>query len=345
MQKKSLVSIVVPIYNTEQYLEQCIQSLLHQTYMDIEIILVDDGSTDNSSLICQSYEKKDHRIRHYRQKNMGRTQARQTGIDHSTGDYLMFVDSDDWIEPNTVEILLDKAHQYHANVVTCNFRNAEAGVNTISKMPIHEGYYDKKEIACHIIPNMFFAGENDVVGINPSLCNKLYEKKVIDLYYRDTPKNISYGEDAAFVYYIIPLLESIYIMKDELYNYRKNSDSLSVKYNPRQTEDTERLILFLIDNAKKLENQDYLQQIIYFQSFILAANWRNEAKKGWKGIFSRYNRLRSFVINTDFEKNKCLIDQSSLRFKRKIMSRIGSKRIGFVFMVLLILDNGRQKSD
>lgn len=338
MQKNLLVSIIVPVYNTEKYLEQCIQSLISQTYEYIEVILVDDGSTDSSTAICKSFEIQDPRIHYYRQKNMGRTEARMTGIDHSKGDYIMFVDSDDWIQPNMVEALLEKACEYQANMVTCNFRNIEDDVNVISEMPIQEGFYDKKEIADHIIPNMFFTGVNDVVGINPSLCNKLFEKRVIDLYFKDPPQNISYGEDAAFIYYIVPFLDSIYVMKDELYNYRNNSDSLSVKYNPNQTEDTERLVLFLLKHANQVENSEYRKQIIYYQSFILAANWRNESKNGWKKIFSRYNRLRSFVIHTGYEKNKALIDLSKLRFRRRIMSTIGSKRIGILFMFLLILD-------
>lgn len=101
-----LVSIVVPVYNTEGYIRNCIDSLLRQTYDNIEIIIVNDGSTDNSDIICQEYMKADNRIKYFRQNNMGPGVARNEGIRRSTGDFIMFVDSDDWLDNDCVDYMV-----------------------------------------------------------------------------------------------------------------------------------------------------------------------------------------------------------------------------------------------
>ena len=100
------ISIIVPIYNVKPYLEQCILSIINQTYLNLEIILVNDGSTDGSLLICENFAKKDDRIVLITQQNMGLSSARNLGIEIATGEYIMFVDSDDWIHPKIVEDLL-----------------------------------------------------------------------------------------------------------------------------------------------------------------------------------------------------------------------------------------------
>lgn len=113
----SLISIIVPVYNVEQYLSRCVDSLVNQTYHNIEIILVDDGSPDRSGEICDEYAKKDKRVKVIHQSNGGLSDARNTALDIAKGDYLMFVDSDDWIEKKTCEILNRLASDYKADTV------------------------------------------------------------------------------------------------------------------------------------------------------------------------------------------------------------------------------------
>ena len=113
----NLVSIVIPIYNVEKYLNECVDSVIVQTYHDLEIILVDDGSTDNSGKLCDEYKKIDDRIKVIHQKNGGLSAARNTGMDSAIGEYLYFLDSDDYIEPQTVERLVDTIEQEKADIV------------------------------------------------------------------------------------------------------------------------------------------------------------------------------------------------------------------------------------
>ena len=114
------VSIIVPIYNVEKYIEKCIKSLISQTYCNIEILLINDESTDNSQTICKKYEREDKRIGFYNKKHEGLSEARNYGIQHSKGNYILFVDADDYIESNTIEILLSEMQKENLDIIAGN---------------------------------------------------------------------------------------------------------------------------------------------------------------------------------------------------------------------------------
>ena len=116
-----MISVIVPVYNVEPYLRKCLDSIVAQTYTDLEILVIDDGSTDRCGAICDSYAERDPRIRVFYTENRGLSAARNLGLDHATGEYIGFVDSDDWIEPDMYEVLLKKAVQTDADIVTCRF--------------------------------------------------------------------------------------------------------------------------------------------------------------------------------------------------------------------------------
>lgn len=116
------ISIIVPVYNVEIYLRKCLDSLCDQTYSNFEIILVDDGSTDRSGIICDEYARKDVRIRVIHQENQGLSAARNTGISHAAGAYLGFVDSDDWVESGMFQALMEAARNHEAEIAACQFR-------------------------------------------------------------------------------------------------------------------------------------------------------------------------------------------------------------------------------
>lgn len=115
------ISIVVPVYNVEKYLEKCLESIINQTYHNIEIILVDDGSTDKSGELCDSYRVKDQRINVIHKKNGGLASARNVGMHTLTGDYIMFIDSDDWVDATICEDLLYAIRYYHVNASMCSY--------------------------------------------------------------------------------------------------------------------------------------------------------------------------------------------------------------------------------
>lgn len=118
-----VISVIVPIYNVEKYLVRCLQSIIKQTYQNLEIILVDDGSTDTSGKLCDKFAEKDSRIIVIHKKNGGLSDARNVGIDKSSGSYLVFVDSDDWIDPDMISILYNVAQKNNSDIIECSYRN------------------------------------------------------------------------------------------------------------------------------------------------------------------------------------------------------------------------------
>lgn len=116
-----VVSVIVPVYNVECYLERCLDSILSQTYTNLEIILINDGSTDQSSQICDAYVKRDPRIRVIHQRNQGVSAARDVGLENATGEFIGFVDADDWIEPDMYEVMIYKIQEENCEVVICDY--------------------------------------------------------------------------------------------------------------------------------------------------------------------------------------------------------------------------------
>ena len=118
----SKVAIIVPVYNAEKFLDKCVSSLLHQTWQDIEILLIDDESPDNCPQLCDDYAKRDERIRVIHQKNTGLSGARKTGVENATAPWVTFVDSDDWIELNAIEEMVTAAQEQKADIVVCDWQ-------------------------------------------------------------------------------------------------------------------------------------------------------------------------------------------------------------------------------
>lgn len=164
-----LITIIVPVYNTEKYLERCVNSIVNQTYDNLEIILVDDGSTDNSGKICDEYAEKDGRIKVIHKENGGVSSARNLGLNVCSGDYVGFVDSDDTIEPNMYEILYTNLIENNADISICKF--AWVKNNCIKKEETNEiEIINANNAICFSLIGEKFAGQ---------LCNKLFKREIL----------------------------------------------------------------------------------------------------------------------------------------------------------------------
>ena len=193
------VSVVVPVYNLEDYIEKCIQSILDQTYKNYELILVDDGSTDHSYDMCQKYSESYDNIFAYSQENGGPNAARLTGVENSTGEYILFVDGDDWIESNMLEELVKKQQESGAEIVTSGAYRGVGEQCTKKVDSLNEGIYEKedlKEIYSRLLINHKFAEP----GILHYLWGKLINKKLIIKALKVIPKSINYGEDVVALF-------------------------------------------------------------------------------------------------------------------------------------------------
>lgn len=208
---EDLVSIIVPIYGTEAYLTACIESICKQTYKNVQIILVDDQSPDNCPVICDNYAKKDSRITVIHQKNKGVSGARNTGLAHAVGDYVMFVDSDDELYPNAVEALLSDAAEYEADIVWAPKKNGENDC----KEDIYTVFRDDQSLLLSL------NGEPNTNAV----WSKLFKKSFIDGIRFEEGKNIN--EDGFFMFQCY-LRKPVFVRhRITVYNYNTRQDSCS----------------------------------------------------------------------------------------------------------------------
>ena len=150
---ESLIFVIVPIYNAESYLRQCIDSILKQTYEQLDILFVDDGSTDSSGKICDEYRALDPRVRVIHKRNEGLMKARKTGVNYAKGDYVTFVDADDWIEPNTYLSMLK--NNKGCDVIACGIYRYYNPEDIKQELPGYkEGYYHRQSIHVQMLPDM-----------------------------------------------------------------------------------------------------------------------------------------------------------------------------------------------
>lgn len=205
-----LVSIIVPIYNTQRYLKKCLDSICNQSFSNIEILLVNDGSTDESLSIITEYEKMDNRLSVIDHNNAGVSVARNIGLNKAKGDYVLFIDSDDWIEKDMVETLVNNAILSHSDIACCQYDKSVR--NDISKFEVWNQEKTLKEFIIH-------------KKINGSLVNKLIKRELIDRI-RFDPK-IKYGEDALFCWQCLIKINSFCITNKILYHVTMHEDSAS----------------------------------------------------------------------------------------------------------------------
>jgi glycosyltransferase involved in cell wall biosynthesis len=222
MNKKNKVSVIIPVYNVELYLEQCLSSVINQTYENLEILCVNDGSNDKSGEICERYTQKDARIKVFHKQNGGVSQAKNVGLQNATGKYVSFVDSDDWIEPDMVEILYKAAEEIKAGIVVCNyFKETDGQIEPMS---------NRKKIPAGIISGtdmMLFALKRDYyMGFCGYIWNKLFlRENIVNLWFDE---DIDYGEDVLFFAQVALYLGcyGTYIKKP-LYHYRQRKNSIA----------------------------------------------------------------------------------------------------------------------
>ena len=213
---KPKVSIIVPIYNCEKYLDEAIQSLLEQSIRECEFILVNDGSTDNSLNIANEYVKLDSRIKIINQVNQGVSVARNTGIEAAQGEYIGFIDGDDWIEVDMYKTLYDIANKNDLDLVISDFEQELDGKKIINKLDITvNSIVNKEDIINNILPQ-FLQHEN----LN-TVCNKLFKREVIQRFNIRFPKGVALGEDGFFNINYFSNAESLMYINYCGYHYRE----------------------------------------------------------------------------------------------------------------------------
>lgn len=218
-------SVIIPIYNVEPFLHKCVDSLLAQAYEDVEIILVDDGSPDNCSAICDTYAQKDSRVKVIHKPNGGLVSARQAGCEVATGEYILNVDGDDWVMPDYFEKISAIAQQYAPDCIcfgAIHVRDDYAAEHPLSD---HDQQYDKQAICERIFPKLI----ENITGkyYSPTIWSKAIKRELYTPEQLAVDKRIKIGEDHACTKPILYKCDTLYIMKECLYCYRLNPLSMT----------------------------------------------------------------------------------------------------------------------
>lgn len=294
-----LISIIMPVYNAEKYLNRSIKSIMNQTYNNIEIILVNDGSTDNSLEICTSYQEKDKRIKLINQENKGVSFARNKGIDEATGDYIMFIDSDDYIEKNMIEDMVAKITKDDIDLVISGIKMnyiRKGQVVGEEKYQLKDKMYSIEEMLNDILIDI------DLICICGPCC-KLYKTEILKNSKIKFTNEFTMGEDTWYnLDYIDACTGEVVTMSNIYYNYmRENPDSLFTKYHDDYIKVTEKVynkFLNLLERKSNSETVDrYEKNYIFNLVYANSINFKYDTTHKKKIEDLEYSLKNKVVVN------------------------------------------------
>ena len=281
-----LISVIIPVYNVEKHLEKCLNSVINQTYKNLDIILINDGSTDKSGEICAEFSKRDSRIKFIQQENSGVSRARNVGIENSSGDFFSFIDSDDYLELDTYEYLINIVEEKQVDAVNYEYyitypTNEVKHVNN----RIQYGLASREQAQYELVNNVAFAW------------NKLFSKKLIGgLKFNE---EVLRGEDSLFARQAFDKAESVWFDKRPLYHYVQ-SDESAVRGNFRKSQLTAANLYDIYFNfySEKfpellpycISSLNNLMVSLYYDMWSDKGNYKNEQKHIVK-IFKKYFKI------------------------------------------------------
>lgn len=302
-------SVIVPIYNVEKYLNKCVNSILNQTYKDFELILVDDGSPDRCPEICDDYAKRDTRVRVIHKKNGGLVAARNTGILEAVGDYICYVDGDDWIAENLLETVWNKAIKNYdlEMVIYSAVRQYDDCQEKIPKS-VPEGLYNKEKLCSDVYPYMMYDARKPFCTglIFPVAWNKIFKREFLLKHYCKE-EGIRMGEDNAFVFECLYEAQNVYFCNDILYFYNQlNTTSMVHSYDENRFDNNKLLINYMESN---LSGKDAIldKQLNAFKAYWLIMAVFHEVKSGRKINVAR-KHIKKKIKDTGALKNIELTD-------------------------------------
>ncbi len=277
---KPLISVIIPVYNAAQYVNRCLDSVINQTYRNIEIVLVDDGSKDESPQICDKYAQKDDRIKVIHKENGGLVSAWKAGVEASSGEYLTFIDSDDWVDVNMLEELAAHTTSGIKEIIASDYiierEKDGALIPEYVYQSIAPGEYSLEKIQSEVIPNLL-GHENRYITI--SRCMKLISSELINQNLKYADESIKMGEDMAIMLPAIIDCERLYIMDHKAYyHYLYVSESMVHKYDSGMKDSFEKLLQVISRVICEKEAEVLSDAVKAEKLFLLLLCVKNEAR-------------------------------------------------------------------
>ncbi len=316
------VSVIVPVYNVEKYLKKCLDSLISQTFMDIEIILVDDGSKDNSGIICDEYAKKDERIKVFHKQNEGLSLTRKFGVEKAVGEYIAFIDSDDYAENNFLYEMYSAIKENDADIAECDYTVFSEKMRRRKFLYNAPCVKEREDFLNDIVKKTIIYGETAII-----VWNKIYKREYITSLVKNY--GVSPLEDYIFnIQYYVGVNKYVYI-NNSLINYRQVQNSLSKSYNPKTysilKQVWEQKLNFmknvgLNDNeCIELSNQWYIKYVYNFSKniFVMRNGLKLKDKRNVVMDILSDGQLLEICKNTE-KKNKFITNVISGKYSKII---------------------------
>lgn len=298
-----LISVIIPVFNVGAYLDKCMTSVVQQSYKELEIIVVDDGSTDNSPQICDNWSVKDDRVHVIHKENGGLSDARNAGLAVATGSYISFVDSDDWLKPQFMETLMRTLKENNADIAECGVLYVDEQDHVLRKRCCQEDKVVKSKIEalCALVK------EN---GIYQTVWNKLYKRDVLEGILFEKGK---YNEDDFWTYQVFDRAEKLVAISDELYCYlQRNSSIMGSGYQLKRLDGLEARFRRMEYLQKYEELKDFTKARIFYDCmfhFQAALKWLKMPEQ---------KIVTSFIIKNMVEISGFSYKNSDIPFKYKI---------------------------
>lgn len=300
------ISIIIPVYNSEKYLDTCLNSLINQTFKDIEIICINDGSMDNSLNILEKYAQTDKRIIVINQENSGVAVARNKGLKTATGNYVMFCDSDDYYHPDMCKTMLNKLTKENVDTVMCSANVFSDFKSTRDLKMVQEHYNNKDDHLCSLND-----WKNKLLLSN-ELWNKIFKKEIIDKYHICFPEKI-WCDDRAFIMKYLACSDNVFVLKDRLYNYRLTPKSYCENVHNKKYKNFYDTIFamqdvkrFFTQNELMEKNKYYFADKINFSLFAYYGTCDKAHKKDF--ILKHKELITDLEFDEDFLENYPVIN-------------------------------------
>lgn len=326
------ISIIIPVYNAEQYLEDSLQSISNQSFQDFEILAINDGSTDLSLEILKKYQEKEPRLKVFSQVNKGVSAARNLGLENANGEYVTFVDADDWLHPETLEKYIEIAKHEHRDILISQFLTEKSNEK---QSPSSIKSLDRKEIEQKIFPKFI---ETDVYN---SVCNKLYRAELIKKTNAKFPMGVRIAEDAQFNHQVFSQAQKITETPFQTYFYREVEGS-ATRNVVRNDYWQSNLAIYQYDYQKYFGNAlsentiNELKTKRFFRS-IMALIYIYFNPKNQLSLFQRFSKIREIVnhevVRKVFSDNALQKDLG--RYDLAIFKAIQSKNILKLYLYTL----------
>lgn len=331
----AIITIIVPVYNSEKYLARCIESLLFQTIKNIDIVLVDDGSTDSSSNICDEYADKDKRVQVIHKQNAGQGLARNDGIGIATGKYICFLDSDDYYENNTCEKLVKAMEDSSADICSYGYQIDDSKGNIIRRpQMVNRTYYGESEIREFIL-HYFGDSAQDETLRGVSSCMSVFKKSIIvDNNIHFPSERVVSSEDTAFCLEYCKYVKKALTISDSLYHYCQNEASFSQAYRVDRLKLMKAHIEMLDYYAEQYNNFNEVKDRIARTAWINLIAYYKQVYKA----FDRKQAVRMFEEAGKYDVIRealCNVDKKGLPIQQRVLYEIINRHIYIVAFLIV----------